>query len=177
MAEKSPRTSWDPPKMTFEEYDQKYPLAFTRVSEIIHGILPEARLEHVGSTSIPGLGGRRVLDIVIISRPEDQSRIREKLLANGFKDFPYAYIKPMLTGSAQYAGKEYPLLLYLLPEEHEYVVGWLRFRGYMRNHPEEVKRYAEVKRNAINAGKTDPRSYQESKTPYLEEVWKKASTD
>lgn len=40
----------------------------------------------------------------------------------------------------------------------------------LRQHPEEVQRYAEVKRRAIAEGKTDPGSYQHAKTPYLESL-------
>lgn len=161
--------------MTFEQHDAKYPSAFSRAAETIRKVLPNAKLEHVGSTSVPGLGGRRVLDIVVIATPKDREVIRENLLSIGYKDFPYAYVKPMLSGSVQYDEKEYPLLLYVLPQDHEYVRGWLAFREYMRKHPEEVKEYEEVKKSAISSGKSDPKSYQEAKTPYLEGLVKRMS--
>ncbi len=159
--------------MAFEQYDENYPRAFAELVESIRTLLPRDRVEHVGSTSVPGLGGRRVLDVVIPAAPKDQERIRAALFSLGFTDFPYAHIKPMLKGSVRWEGQEYPVLLYLLPEEHEYFTGWMAFREYMRQHPEEIERYAEVKRAAVARGDTDPWRYQQAKTPYLEDLGKR----
>ncbi len=175
-SKKGSSRSWDAPRITFEQYDENYPSAFSRAAETIRKVLPNAKLEHVGSTSVPGLGGRRVLDIVVIATPKDSEVIHEKLLSIGYKDFPYAYVKPMLCGSVQCNGSEYPLLLYVLPQDHEYVRGWLAFREYMRKHPEEVKQYEQVKKEAISSGKSDPRRYQNAKTPYLEGLVKQMSS-
>ncbi|PZS24506.1 MAG: hypothetical protein DLM58_24580 [Pseudonocardiales bacterium] len=167
--------------MAFEEYDEGYPRAFAQLEAAIHDVLPGVAVEHVGSTSVPGLGGRRVLDVVILSRPDHDEKMRAALSTIGFTDFPYAHVlgnvgrlKPMLSGTARLeGGREYPVLLYLLPEDHDYVRGWIAWRQYMRQHPEEVERYAEVKRAVIASGQTDPRSYQQAKTPYLEELAKR----
>jgi len=60
--------------------------------------------------------------------------------------------------------------VYLLPRTHELVRGWLAFREYLLQHPEEVERYAAIKRAAIAEGKTQPWTYQQAKTPYLVEL-------
>jgi GrpB-like predicted nucleotidyltransferase (UPF0157 family) len=178
MAMKSSDGGWTGiPKMSFEGYDKGYPLAFARLVDEVHRVLPLVRVEHVGSTSVPGLGGRRVLDGVVVSNPEDHERFREKLLSIGFADFPWAHIKPMLKGSIQFNGKEFPVLLYLLPAEHEYVKGWIAFREYMRRHPEEIEKYARVKQAAIRNGQSDPGSYQQAKTPYLEDLAKRIASE
>lgn len=163
-----------PPKMRYEEYDEDYSLAFAQLVIEIRRVLPSIRVEHIGSTSVHGLGGRRILDGVIVSNPEDGDRIREKLLSIGFTDFPWANvvkssnrISPMFRGTVQFNGKEFPTLFYLLPAEHEYVKDWIAFREYMRKHPEEVQRYAEVKRTVIASGQSDPASYQRGKVPLL----------
>lgn len=92
------------------------------------------------------------------------------LASVGFTDFPYGPAKPLLTRSVQVDRRDYQVLLYLLPPEHEFVGGWLAFRDYMRRNPEEVERYAQVKQAAIAAGKTNPGAYQQAKTPYLIEL-------
>ena len=65
------------------------------------------------------------------------------------------------------------MLLYIMPEGSEIFRGWLAFRAYMRQHPEEIQNYVEVKKKAIEEGKTDGWSYQQAKTPYLESLVKK----
>jgi len=161
------------PSMSFEDYDPGYPAAFERLVERIRSVLPIVRIEHVGSTSIPGLGGRRVLDVVIPAETAEHERIRATLLELGFADFPWAHVKPMLRGAVQHGGVDYPILLYILAPDHEYVRGWIAFREHMRRHPEEAERYAEVKRAAIYGGSTDPWSYQQAKAPYLEDLWER----
>ncbi len=162
-----------PPQMRFTEYDDRYPGAVDCLAESLRSMLPTIRVEHVGSTAVPGLGGRRVLDVVIPAATEEHDRLRSTLLGLGFVDFPFAHIQPLLQGTVRYANEEYPVLLYLLPPDHPYLRGWIACRDYLRGHPDEARRYAEVKRRAIADGQTAPWSYQQAKTPYLEELVKK----
>lgn len=159
--------------MSYENYDENYPQVFTEVMRAIHTVLPSARIEHVGSTAIPGLGGRRVLDIVIAAPRESHDDIVSRLLGIGFVISPLKHMQPMLTGSIRYHDKDYPMLLYVLPEDSQIYQGWIAFRMYMKQHPEEIQNYAEVKQKAIADGKTNGWSYQQAKTPYLEELVKR----
>jgi GrpB-like predicted nucleotidyltransferase (UPF0157 family) len=156
--------------MSYEDYDEDYPCVFAKVARTIQAVLPSAEVAHVGSTAVPGLGGRRVLDIVLPAERAKHDEIVTRLLHIGFVKSPFTHFQPMLTGSIRYHEKDYPILLYILPEESEIYQGWIAFRSYMQQHPEEVERYAEVKRRALADGKTDARSYQQAKTPYLESL-------
>ncbi len=159
--------------ISYEDYDENYPRVFAEVAKAIRSVLPSAQVEHVGSTAVPGLGGRRVLDIVIPAERARHDEVVTKMLSIGFVKSPLTHIQPMLAGSIQYNGKDYPMLLYILPEDSEIYQGWIVFRAYMKQHPEEVQDYAEVKKKAIAAGKTDGWSYQRAKTPYLESLVKR----
>jgi GrpB-like predicted nucleotidyltransferase (UPF0157 family) len=156
--------------VSYEDYDADYPRVFAEVAKAIQIALPSAQVEHVGSTSIPGLGGRRVLDIVIPAEQGSHDEIVSRLLSIGFIKSPLTHMQPMLTGSIQYNGNDYPMLLYILPEDSEIYRGWIAFRTYMNQHPEEVQHYADVKKRAIAEGKTNGWTYQQAKTPYLESL-------
>jgi GrpB-like predicted nucleotidyltransferase (UPF0157 family) len=171
--EASKQGTWRSGAMTYEDYDEQYPQVFAEVVKAIQAILPSAHIEHVGSTSIPGLGGRNVLDIVLATEPARHDEMESQLVRSGFVKSPFTHFLPLLTGSLRHHEKDYPVLLYLLPEEHAIYQGWIAFRTYMNQHPEEVQRYAEVKKRAIAEGKTDPASYQQAKTPYLEDLVKR----
>jgi GrpB-like predicted nucleotidyltransferase (UPF0157 family) len=158
------------PATSFEEYDPNYPRAFDRLAGLIRGALPSAHVEHVGSTSVPGLGGRRVLDVVILAAEADQQGWAAVLRELGFADAPFAWIKPMLTGAVDYQGRMYPVVLYLVPEDHELYRGWVAVRDYLRAHPGEVRGYEAVKRKALAEGHTAPWDYQQAKTPHLQEL-------
>jgi GrpB-like predicted nucleotidyltransferase (UPF0157 family) len=154
----------------YVDYDDNYPEVFERVAELVHSVLPGQRVEHIGSTSVPGLGGRGVLDSVVIAPTEDHARVVELLRGVGFENFPYGAVQPGLAVSVGVAQREYRAVLYVVAEDHEYLRGWLAFRYHMREHPEQVERYAEVKRAALAEGKSEPWAYQEAKTPYLVEL-------
>jgi GrpB-like predicted nucleotidyltransferase (UPF0157 family) len=156
--------------MDYVEYDPAYPRVFAHLTQTIHSVLPAAKIEHVGSTSVPGLGGRGTLDCVLLSDPPDHDTIVPALEQIGFVEFPYGAAQPALTYRVHIEGHDYEVLLYLLPPSHDFVRGWLAFRDFMGHHPEEIERYAAVKKAAIAEGKTQPWSYQQAKTPYLIEL-------
>jgi len=151
----------------YEEYDDQYPQVFDAIVLRIYTILPGTPVEHVGSTAVPGLGGRRSLDIVL---PVGQERIDgalAQLRSIGFINSPFQHFLPMLLGVIQYDGKEYGIILYVLSPENPVYQGLLAVRNYMRQHPAEVQRFITVKRQAIAVGSTRPGSYQQAKTTYF----------
>ena len=158
------------PAVSFEEYDPNYPAAFARLAESIRTAMPQAAVEHVGSTSVPGLGGRPVLDVVIASAAAERESWAAALRALGFADAPFTWIKPMLTGAVDYAGRTYRVLIYLVAKDHEVFRGWVALRDHLRASPDEAHRYAAIKRKAIAEGRTAPWDYQQAKTPYLQDL-------
>jgi GrpB-like predicted nucleotidyltransferase (UPF0157 family) len=137
-----------PGPMSFEEYDPAYPSVFAEVLRHIRDVLRDARVEHTGSTAVPGLGGRPTLDMVVVAEDGKQEEVATRLRTLGFVDFPWAYVKPMLVGTLAFEGKDYPLLVYVLPADHELLHGFLAFRTYMLRHADEIRAYY-VKKSRI----------------------------
>jgi GrpB-like predicted nucleotidyltransferase (UPF0157 family) len=154
-------------QVSFLDYDVRYPAVFARLVELVHALLPDIAVDHVGSTAVPGLGGRGVLDVVVVSEPADVDAVVAALHRMGYTDAPFAWIRPMLTGAVDYDGDTFPVLAYVLDPGHELRRGLVSTRDRLRAHPEQAARYAAVKRDAIAAGHWSPRAYQQAKTPYL----------
>jgi GrpB-like predicted nucleotidyltransferase (UPF0157 family) len=163
--------------MEFVEYDPAYPRVFEQLTRAIQAVLPGARVEHVGSTAVPGLGGRGTLDAVLLAEPPQHAGIVAALKQVGFVEVPYGAARPALSYSVHLGSRDYGVLLYVLPPSHAYVRGWLAFRTFMLRHPEEIERYAAIKQAAIAAGHTQPWSYQQAKTPYLVELAQRIEQD
>lgn len=53
-------------KYVFRRYNSKYELLFNKEKAKLKKILPKAKIEHVGSTAVKGLGGKGIIDISII---------------------------------------------------------------------------------------------------------------
>ncbi len=53
-------------KYVFRQYDKEYPEFFQTEKKRLRAVLPSGALfEHIGSTSVPGLGGKGFIDILI----------------------------------------------------------------------------------------------------------------
>lgn len=74
----------------------------------------------------------------------------------------------MLTTIVEYEGDAFPVLAPVLSADHDLRIGLVATRDRRRGDPEEMQRYAAVKRGAIAAGQTTPWVYQQAKTPYLQ---------
>jgi GrpB-like predicted nucleotidyltransferase (UPF0157 family) len=76
-------------------YDSKAPEIFEAIKQFICDIIPyQIGVEHIGSTVIVGLGGKGIIDILIITRQEYMWKIVELLESKGYKYNPEASIIP-----------------------------------------------------------------------------------
>ena len=55
------------PDVQYAEYDARYPVVFDRLRALVESAAPGYQLEHVGSTSVPGLGGRPIIDTALVA--------------------------------------------------------------------------------------------------------------
>lgn len=77
-------------RVTIEAHNPAWEAEFVRVRDDLHHILrdiPIVSVEHVGSTSIPGLLAKPVLDIDIVVKHEDLAAARAAMAAAGYIDF------------------------------------------------------------------------------------------
>src|SRR5262249_33094824 len=154
-------------QVAYQPYNPELPAVFEAIKALIRSELPDIPVEHVGSTSIPGVGGRNVLDVVIAAAASQQPAIRQRLYALGFGDSSFRHFLPVLTGSLTAHGHDYPILLYVVEPDSEIYRGWLAFRDYLRAHPEAAQTYDGLKRQVAGHGAIDGQQYQQAKTPFL----------
>ena len=75
-----------PSLYTFEDYDPAWPDAFEREAERLRTILGDAlvAVHHVGSTSVPGLSAKPIIDLL----PEDRTERFYENIPMGRKGVP-----------------------------------------------------------------------------------------
>jgi len=154
-------------------YDPAWPSLFAEIAARLRQALGDIalRIDHVGSTAVPGLMAKPVIDIqvsVADFEPEDSYR-------RPLEDLGYAFTptSPDLT-KRYFKGRG--------PEVHIHVRlagSWseqlsLLFRGYLRAHPEEAAGYAEVKTNLAAEYGEDRLGYTEAKGPSIWEILRRA---
>ncbi len=162
-------------------YDDEYPRIFSEIKEFIHSIIPfEIRIEHIGSTAVPGLGGRRIIDILIITEREYMQKVVELLEARGFKYNPQASTLPeklFVSGPYRYKGEKLHVHIHVTfqgSREHEEK---LLFRDYLRRNPTEAKRYYEFKKLWMEKAGSNLSKYREYKAAYIKVILEKAKEE
>jgi GrpB-like predicted nucleotidyltransferase (UPF0157 family) len=151
----------------YHPYDSRLPSVFEKVKRLIQSAAGPIPVEHIGSSSIPGVGGRNVLDIAIPAPQAQQPEIRRALYELGFGDSPFPHYLPLLVGEVAFESKSYQILLYVVAPESSVFGAWLEFRDYMRDHPAEAQVYDATKREAIAQGSVQGEAYQRAKDPFL----------
>jgi len=159
--------------MDFLEYDPAYPRVFSELVRIIQSVLPDAQVEHVGSTSVPGLGGRGAVDAVVVSDPADRARMVQALKGIGFSDYPYGAGQPALTYTLHLDGQTISsCCTFSRPSTSTSKAGSHSGNSCVAilSRSSSTRR---SKRRRLPRAKTQPWSYQQAKTPYLEELWRR----
>jgi GrpB-like predicted nucleotidyltransferase (UPF0157 family) len=67
-------------KYKFRKYKSSYPRLFEKEKIKLKKIVPNAVIEHIGSTAIEELGGKGIIDILISVPKKDVNGVRDKLI-------------------------------------------------------------------------------------------------
>lgn len=132
-------------------------------------------IEHVGSTSVPGLAAKPVIDMNIVVRRDDVPKATEILATlryvhvgnQGIADreaFKYSFNKP-----AHH--------LYVTPDDSAELQRQILFRDYLRANPEVAQQYGELKQKLAKQYHDDRVAYTDAKTEFIVGVMQKALTD
>jgi GrpB-like predicted nucleotidyltransferase (UPF0157 family) len=153
------------------DYDPAWPVRFAELGAKLRAALGEValRIDHIGSTSVPGLAAKPVIDIqVSVARLEPVDPFREPLESLGYvyragnpertKRYfreppgePRTHIHVRRAGSFS---EQFPLL----------------FRDYLRVDPEAAVEYAAVKRRLAAESPHDGQAYTDTKASFVWQI-------
>jgi GrpB-like predicted nucleotidyltransferase (UPF0157 family) len=156
-------------------YDEEWPLLFERLARPVRAAVAElgADVEHVGSTSVPGLAAKPIVDIdVVVRSTEDVAPAIERLRKLG-----YVY-----QGDKGIRGREAflwppgarPHHLYVVVRGSEPHLDHLAFRDYLRDHPDVAEEYAALKTELARRHVADRLGYTDAKTAFVTGVLRRA---
>jgi GrpB-like predicted nucleotidyltransferase (UPF0157 family) len=155
-------------------YDPTWPLEFDaeveRIERACDGL--PIKLEHIGSTSIPGLSAKPVIDI-LAGRPGNIPGAR---YVNAFKQLGYEHKGAYGIPGRNYFRKGVPRT------HHVHLVSWssnlwrdhLLFRDYLRAHPEIAREYETIKRELATMYLQDKEQYTDAKGPFVRSIVRRA---
>ena len=167
-------------KFVFKAYSNIFPKLFLQEKErIASRVKTPLLIEHVGSTSIPDLGGKGIIDIAIATCEQDISTITTQLQSLGYEFRPTfstpdrSYFIIYLPDPEEETRRYHIHLTY--PESNDWK-GLIGFRDYLLSHPKEMLEYAEVKRKAAIESSGDGEKYRQLKEPIIKDINKKITS-
>lgn len=167
-------------KYVFKPYSANFPRLFeAEKKRLLAALKRPAKIEHVGSTAVPGLGGKGIIDIAIAVERQDLELISKQLQELGYEFRPNfstserLYFVNFLPDSEEETRRYHIHLTYLDSKEWKELVG---FRDYLRTHPEEAKEYAEIKKRAAIAANQDGKKYRQLKEHVFQRFRKRGSS-
>ena len=153
------------------EYDPAWPAEFVRLRDRAQAALGDVAIaiEHVGSTAVPGLPAKDVIDLVaVIESDDDLPEAISRLEAIGYE----------ARGSLGVEGREafwWPEgekrhHLYFSPRTSVELQAQVAFRDLLSSDPAIARDYVELKRELAERFRDDRNAYTEGKTEFIESV-------
>ena len=147
-----------------------------RVAALINERRPDLVVEHIGSTAVPGLPGKGIVDLSIETQPAKIPGIVAMLYELGFGPQPgpdpWPPTRPMPVGSYDLDGTPFRIHLHVQPVGGD-MPRDLAFRDALRNDAELKRQYTELKEGITAGGAVDGFRYTHSKTTWILGVYRK----
>jgi len=164
---------------TLHPYRTDLPHLFEMEKGRICTVLKHKDIHHVGSSSIPGLYGKNIVDILIGLEKFDEEldEVLKKLNKLGYitgfieKEKKWAYLKNKENCS------EGDFHIHVVQKNTSSYKHWFLFRDYLLSHSEEREICAQLKKQWLTQSKGVGMAYAKLKTKYIHSILEKAGKE
>ena len=157
-------------------YDAGWERDFSEIRIELQAALGELALaiEHVGSTSVPGLSAKPIIDIDVVIR--DYAAFGA--VVSALKAIGYHHEGDLGIAGREafgYEGKSHLRKhhLYVCPQDSPELKRHIAFRNYLRDHPDAAREYSRIKAEGAALHPHDIDGYIAHKSPFIESVYRK----
>lgn len=160
-----------PDPIAVVDYDPHWPALFETLRAEVAGAIGDLALaiEHVGSTAVPGLAAKPIIDIdVLLRSASDLSVCIERLAALGYEhrgDLGIPEREAFATPPGRPAHH-----LYVCPPESREFRRHVAVRDYLRTHPSDASAYGELKRSLAVRYRDERSAYNDGKQEFIESL-------
>lgn len=156
------------------DYREAWPRQFEEVAQALRAVMPtaDAQLEHIGSTAVPGLCAKPVLDVLLgVVALEQAEALIPALAGIGFRYRPEHEAQiPQRRYFVRDAGDGPRVHLHAVVRGGALWVQHLRFRDRLRENAELRGAYAHLKRQLAEVHAGDKAAYTEAKAPFIRQA-------
>ena len=159
-------------KVILNEYDEQWKKDFEDEKLRLLSVCGDKiiTIEHVGSTSVPGLISKPLIDIALtFENKEKEEKLVEKFVSLNYEFIEDAGVEDRLFFVKRINGNSYYHI-------HAYYKGSLNyenqvmFRDYLRNNKEAFEEYAQLKRDLYENYKENRVEYTMGKTSFIQRI-------
>lgn len=159
-------------KYSVQDYDPNWVTQYETEEKVLKQALGNNMLsvEHIGSTSVPGLAGKPLIDILAVVQNIEEADGFEPALSSLGYHFLGQYV---MEGSRLYVKeKDNTRLvnLHFYYQGHKHIGEMIGLRNYFRSHPEVVKEYSQLKFDLVEKYPDDYGSYRMYKDEWMNEL-------
>lgn len=159
-------------------YDPQWKEQFQRIKSMMEAYIGEyvAKIEHVGSTSVEGLGAKPIIDLdAVLKNKEDKQKVIEILAQHGFVHQGDLGLpgREAFFRKRDYDEQEKSVMkyhFYLCNDDAKPYLEHIAFRDYLREHPEARDEYRRIKEQLAKEYRFDADTYCEHKTDFIRSV-------
>ena len=158
------------------EYNPRWPTFFEQIRAILWPAVQDVAtaIEHVGSTSVPGLAAKPIIDIDVVIPPHQNIQH----IVTRLEPLGYTHLGTLGIAGRDAFRQENALPkhnLYVCPADSVGLRNHLAVRDYLRAHPEAVQAYSELKLGLASTFTNDIDRYVDGKTDFIISILRQSS--
>src|SRR6266704_3043268 len=157
-------------KVVLVEYDPSWPVLFIRENKRIKSALgaKAISIEHVGSTSVPGLPAKPIVDILlVVDSSADEKSYLPVLEAAGYV---LRIREPDWHEHRMFKGPDTNINLHVLSKGDQEIKRTLTFRDWLRENPDDRDFYLRTKRELAQKDWDYVQNYADAKSKVVESI-------
>ncbi len=162
-------------KIELQDYDPAWPAMYAAEEGRLRSVLGSrvCRVEHAGSTSVPGLAAKPIIDMVLeVPDSTDEQGYVTDLEAAGYR---LTIREPEWFEHRLLKGPDVNINLHVFSAGCEQTDRMVRFRDWLRAHPEDRERYERVKRDLSQRDWKYLQQYADAKSEVVAEIMARAN--
>ena len=173
---------WSRERITIQPYYPKWPQVFEKEKQLLQQHLKShfLTLHHIGSTAVPGLGAKPIIDMILVIRHQEEIAKIISLL----QEEKYHHLGKVISPRTEFfLKKESSPPQYHRFHLHTYVEGdseierHLLFREQLRNHPQKRNDYEQLKKQLAYHYYDNREKYNQGKTSWIRQQEELAGID
>jgi GrpB-like predicted nucleotidyltransferase (UPF0157 family) len=161
-------------------YDSNWPRLFAKEKKLILDALGPigVRVEHIGSTAVPGLGAKPIIDMLAGVIHLEQAKVciaPLKLIGYAYEPELEAQVPERRFFNKGASPEDQHYHLHLVEVTSDFWRRHLLFRNYLRAHAAVAEEYERLKKRLAAEYGRNREGYTEAKTPFIESIVARAS--